>query len=236
MTALNAHLRDHPTGLGAVGSYHKTLGSTDSVGFFAVSGARLNPTRATDPTDFWVRCDSNSYGPYGYHRWDAENEICNCGRTDQPDESMGHHELVLANISFVSAVIEALPHGYILYFELHDPALDEICLTERHSDCARTLQELFRLMLEWKFAHEHCGNNELVAISCAGMVDALEIPEDIQDWLIATVPPEKVGKFIAGDPLAQQRNDIADIPDLSDEFDQWLCAKILATRPIGSYR
>lgn len=229
------YLRDHPQHRGGVGFYHKTPEDTDR-GFFALSGARLNPSNASDPTGQWVRCDSAHYGPYGYHRWDEELGICNCGRSDTPDPSFGHHEIVLSNVDFVSSVISLLPFGYILYFDLKNEEDEQTCLTQRHSDCAKTLQEVFKLMLEWDFAYTELGNRELVAESCHGMVNSLEIPNDIKNWLLSELPDEKVAKFIKGDPNANDPALRSAVPDLTDEFNTWVCGKILNAKPIGAYK
>lgn len=229
------YLRDHPQHRGGVGFYHKTPEDTDR-GFFALSGARLNPSNASDPTGQWVRCDSAHYGPYGYHRWDEELGICNCGRSDTPDPSFGHHEIVLSNVDFVSSVISLLPFGYILYFDLKNEEDEQTCLTQRHSDCAKTLQEVFKLMLEWDFAYTELGNRELVAESCHGMVISLEIPNDIKNWLLSELPDEKVAKFIKGDPNANEPALRSAVPDLTDEFNTWVCGKILNAKPIGAYK
>lgn len=229
------YLRDHPNHRGAVGFYHKDP-TNNPKGFFAVSGVRLNPARAVDPTGNWLRCDSASYGPYGYHRWDEDLGICNCGRTDQPDPSFGHHEIVLANIDFVSVVVDALPHGYILYFELKNEDDEDICLRQRHSDCAKTLQEIFKLMLEWDFAYTELGNRELVAESCHGMIEVLDIPLEIKEWLLSDIPDEKVAKFLKGIANANEPCDPSEISDLTSVFNTWLCDKIVSSRPIGSYR
>jgi hypothetical protein len=233
MTELHK-LRDHPTYRGGIGFYHKNPTSNNS-GFFALSGARLNPTRAADPTGQHIRCDSASYGPYGYHTWDEELQVCNCGSSLEPDPSMGHHQIVLSNVEYVSTVVEALPYGYVLYFELWSKEDEEECIRQRHSDCAMTLQEIFRLMLEWDYAYRELDNRESIAVSCHGMVNTLEIPESIISWLWS-LPEEKVSKFINNDPLAQEPCQRTLVPDLSVEFDDWVCKKIMNSRPIGSYR
>jgi hypothetical protein len=141
----------------------------------------------------------------------------------------------LSNVEYVSTVVEALPYGYVLYFELWSKEDEEECIRQRHSDCAMTLQEIFRLMLEWDYAYRELDNRESIAVSCHGMVDTLEIPESIISWLWS-LPEEKVAKFINNDPLAQEPCQRTLVPDLSVEFDDWVCKKIMNSRPIGSYR
>lgn len=227
-------LRDHPSYRGGVGYYHKDP-TVQNHGFFALSGARLNPSHAVDPTGQHVRCDSASYGPYGYHIWDSELGACNCGSTNEPDPSMGHHQIILSNIEYVSTVVEALPYGYVLYFELWSEEDEAECIRQRHSDCALTLQEIFRLMLEWDYAYTELNNREPIAVSCHGMVGVLEIPSNISEWLWS-LPEEKVAKFIRNDPHAQEPCARDSVPDLSDEFNDWVYQKITTSRPIGSYR
>lgn len=235
-------LRDHPTYKGGIGWYHKPVGETDSSGFFAISGVKEIPRDSRDGTGEMVRCDSAdhgsnvSYGPYGFHRWNASTGLCSCGSAEQPEPQMGHHQITLRNISKVNAVIEALPYGYVLYFELHDEQLEEECIQMSHSDCARTLQELFRLMLEWEYANKELGSSELIAETCSGMLQVLDMPSTIREFLLLDVPDEKVAKFIKGDPAARQRANVNSIPDMSDEFSSWLEEKITSSRPIGGYR
>lgn len=227
-------LRDHPQHLGAVGFWAKEVGVNDQRGFFAVSGAVANGQNVQQQKDGLVRCDSEKIGPYGFHRWDAVAGVCSCGSTDQPEPAMGHHIITLDNLATVAVVIEALPHGYILYFELHDIAAEEECVQMPHSDCARTLQELFRLLAEWDFAYTELGSTELIAETCHGILQTLEMPESVRSFLLNDMPDEKVSRFIKGDPDARSRAPLPDIPALPTDFDEWLEQKILHSLPLGA--
>lgn len=235
-------LRDHPTGDGGIGWYHKNVGENDTYGFFAISGVAHVPPNSTDATGEMIRCDSAlpydaiSYGPYGFHRWNGSDAVCSCGRTDPPDPQMGHHQIAVRALSRVNILMEALPYGYVLYFEMHDPALEEECVQMSHSDCARTLQELMRLMVEWDYAYSMLGNRELIAETCHGMLEVLDMPQGVKDFLLSEMPDEKVARFIRGNPDAQQRVDPTEVPDMSNELSDWLEQKILSSRPLGSYR
>lgn len=235
-------LRDHGTDNGSIGWYHKPVGGTDQVGFFAISGVRPIPPNSRDTTGEMQRCDSAShesvvsYGPYGFHRWDDQSQQCSCGRTDAPDPQMGHHQIALRALSRVAAVMEALPYGYVLYFEMHDPALEEECVRMSHSDCARTLQELMRLMVEWDFAYTDLGSDELIAETCHGMLEAWQMPASIRTFLLSDMPDEKVARFLRGDLDAQTRAPLETIPDMTPELSDWLEQVITRSRPIGGYR
>lgn len=91
-------------------------------------------------------------------------------------------------------------------------------------------------MLEWDFAYTELGNRELVAESCHGMVTSLEIPTTIKNWLLSDLPDEKVARFIKGDTNANEPTPRSAVPDLSDEFNTWVCEKILNAKPIGAYK
>lgn len=220
-------MQDHPRGLGAIGDYHRTAGSDDSKGFFAVSG-RANIEYNDAPTDgISPRCDEEKQGPYGFHRW--EGNACNCGRLDAPDLEMGHHILTMENLEYVTIVMSSAS-GYILYFEC-SPAIEAQALDMRHSDCARTLQELFRAMVEWDYAYTELSNRELVAVTCRDMLNELNFPQTLRDWLLANIPDQKVSRFLQGNPEARVRD--MSVPDLSDDLNDWLTSQMLFAEALG---
>lgn len=228
-------LKDHPKHLGGTGFWEKIPGKTDGRGIFAIAGTKKNDANTTQENGM-LRCDSNAYGPYGFHRWSEANKVCSCGSKSMPEPAMGHHLITLENLSAVMVVIDAYPYGYILYFELRNEEDEEKCIKMPHSDCARTLQELFRLMVEWDFAHKELGSGELVAKTCSGMLEVLEMPENIREYLLSQVPNEKVAKFLSGNKKAQERNPVDTIPLLSEDFDLWLETKIVNSPPLGTRR
>lgn len=228
-------LKDHPRHVGAVGFWDKQIGVDDARGFFAISGAVANPQSVTQEKDGLFRCDSGKLGPYGFHRWNTVLAQCSCGLNEPPEPAMGHHYITLDNLSCVSVVFDALPHGFILYFELHDSSLEEECVQMPHSDCARTLQEILRLLVEWDFAYTELGNRELIAQTCHDMLQVMNMPVYVRDFLLLQMPDEKVAAFLKGDPNARNRAPVADIPGLSEDFDNWLEQTILASKPLGSY-
>lgn len=228
-------LRDHPQHVGAVGFWDKQIGVNDSRGFFAISGVIANPQSVVQEKDGLFRCDSGRLGPYGFHRWDSALSQCSCGLNVAPEPAMGHHHITLDKLSCVSVVFDALPHGFILYFELHDPLLEEECIRMPHSDCARTLQEILRLLVEWDFAYTELGNRELIAQTCHSMLQTMNMPVSVHDFLLSQMPDEKVAAFIKGNPNAQNRAPVNYIPGLSEEIDSWLEYMILSSKPLGAY-
>jgi len=225
-------LNDHNKGPGMVGFWEKIVGTNDDIGFFGIA-QHVSISKIQVQQGETVRCDATSRkGPQGLHQWLGDK--CSCGSPDKPYPLTGNHYITFENVAAMFPVIEAVPHGHIMYFELLNRE-DEVKTIEKpHSECARTLQEIFRLLLEWDFAYTNLGNREITATVSHGIVETLQIPDSIKQWILTEVPAEKVVRFIRGTTNAQQRTDES-IPALSDEFSEWLCSKILQTRSIGGY-
>jgi hypothetical protein len=226
-------LSDESKEPGGIGFWEKIIGATDDIGTFGIAQhLPINTIQSVDGET--IRCDATSRkGPQGFHLW--LGDVCSCGKPEPPYPLTGHHYITFGKITAIFPVIEAVPHGHIMYFEMLDP-LDEVrTIQEEHTDSARTLQEVFRLLLEWDFAYTELGNRERIAEVSHGMVQVLDIPETIKEWILTEIPGEKVSRFLAGVPNAQERTDPSTIPPLTDEFSEWLHTKISQTRAIGGY-
>jgi hypothetical protein len=112
---------------------------------------------------------------------------------------------------------------------------EEKHLSQRGNALTRTLQEQFRFLIEWKYAHEHLGNNEQVAITATAMLDILDVPQSIQDWILSNVPNEQVNRYLEGRTDALQRTDDP-IPDLTEEFKQWLLDRFKVAKNFGEHQ
>jgi hypothetical protein len=209
-------LSDYPDELCNPGYLAARCAPDDTMGFFAVAGVRSIDAAWATVEQGRPRCDAGAIGPFGFHRWLGDR--CDCGLLDPPDPTMGHHVLTLPNITWVQVVASALPHGFILYFETNQ-AVAEQAIAMPHSDCAWTLQELLRLMVEWSMAHTTFGNQQAVAVACHRMLQAWGVPVEVQQ-AIAAVPPQKVERFLRGDPHARSRT--PGCPPLADALDAWL--------------
>ena len=212
----------------------KTIGVNDNKGLFGIAKfehpGEFMPGDAMDQ-----RCDSyTSRGPTGFHKWDSTNNLCSCGLTEMPDPKVGNHLITLEQLKCLFPVIEATPYGIIIYFEFRDDELELLASKQHFSVCAHSLQEVFRLMLEWEFAATTLGSTEDLAVTSANMLQVLDMPQNIRDWVISKVPPEKVARFLAGHINAQDRT-TDPIPDLTQEFYDWVYNKIKQCRSFGEY-
>jgi len=213
-------MNDLPTNLGGLGSYDRAQGVTDHVGFFAISGAAPIPSTSTD------RCDVQTWGPYGFHKRDEGDELCSCGLDHEPDPVMGHPHLTMANIRFVSVVLDVLPHGYILYFETHTQEVEDLALYEAmHPDCAKTLQEILRLLWEHSQSYELFDDRSAVAVAAHAMIAQMQPLPEVVEWLTAAVPGQAVERYFNGNPRARARVD--GVPRIGQPADEWVTAVAL---------
>jgi hypothetical protein len=91
----------------------------------------------------------------------------------------------------------------------------------------RTLQELFRLMLEWEWCYLELGTRDIYSVLAYDMLQELSPPDSIRQWLWQKVPDQRVAKFLKGDTNARLRSDVLSIPDMSLEFDSWCWYNII---------
>lgn len=231
-------LLDHPTDhLGGLGTYYRTEGVNDDSGIFfmvrikGVVGDDAIALRA-DGTER-VRCDAGSYGPYAFHEWDAEAGACVCGSTDPVDSSTGTHLIAFADLKFVNTILDVYPHGMIGYLE-SSPESEAAQMASWPHCSGRTLQELFRLIIEWSDAYEYFGNRQPPAVVAHGVLEQLAMPDDIKAWLIDSVPAQKIEKFLRGDAHARERS--PGVPDMSVEFDDWIARLLETSTGLGERR
>lgn len=221
-------LDDHPMHEGGIGYYFREIGLTDSVGLFnfckAVRNFRFEADWDEKNNVRFNRCDNaaprNLFLPSGFHEWNYEEEVCSCGSTEKPYGTTNDHYTCLTHCKIFRIPIQT-EKGFIAYLEYNNPENEENSMEK--SECnARTLQELFRGILEWAWVHENMGNNEVIAITAHEFIAKIGIPEEILDWLWSSVPDQKVARYLRGLTNARMRAPIEDIPDMTDEFNQWV--------------
>ena len=212
--------------------YLKVIGNTDNKGLF-ITSVFSEPQDFMKVSDVTKRCDYTSdKAARGFHRW--QNGVCNCGLTEEANNLTAEH-FPLEDVSALFVVVDAYPVGAILYIELADDDGEDFYLTQRGNTLTRTLQEQFRLLTEWKYAHEHLGNNEEIAITATQICDILDIPPTIQEWILLEVPNEKVNRYLEGRTDALQRTEDV-IPNLTVEFSEWLLDKFRTARNFGEHQ
>lgn len=211
------------------GYFYKKPGVSDNYGLFSFTKL-INPSKEDfSEVKDEQRCDTlSTVGPTGFHQWIPTEGKCSCGSLDRPYKLTGHHHITFPNLKVLAPIINAHPYTTIMYMELKDP-VDEVASIEGlHTEHCRTLQELFRLMYEWKYAYDFLGSREEMAIVCAGALGVLNVPEEVENWIVNEMPPEKVGRYLTGEQNARIRN--SNIPDMPDYVSEWLYQRITETR------
>ena len=209
------------------------LGSYE--GYLDINKGLFGFGKLDNPRNFMFDSDSNKpcfdavLAMRGFHK--AVDGVCNCTLTDVPNNITGEH-FTLEDLTALFVVVDAAPIGLVYYFEFSGD--EDFYLTQRGNTFTKTLQEQFRLLLEWKYAHEHLDNNEEVAITASQMCDILNIPITIQEWVLSEVPNEKVNRFLEGRTNALQRTEEL-IPDLTEEFKEWLLDKFNKAKTFGEH-
>jgi hypothetical protein len=213
-------------------------GGTDPVGYFSFTRSITPPNIETDAGD---RCDRyRQHGPAGWHDWNETTGECSCGSTDKPDLLTCSHQIEWGNFEIMLPVITAPQVGYILWFENKDRSLELGTTEAPYTAMTRTLQEMFRLLVEWDYAHTELDNHESFAVTAHNFLKAVGISDSLRTWLIESVPPERVGRYLEGHPNARARTTLP-IPELSlnggleEDFYYWVTDLIADAKDIGSY-
>jgi hypothetical protein len=234
-------LESHPTHEYGVGHYFREIGLTDQRGFFtfvrAVRNFRFEAEWDADKNVDFNRCDNSAprdvFLPSGFHEWDYETERCSCGSAEKPIGTTNTHRVMLTKCSVFRIPVQTRG-GFITYIEYGDPEGEaEDMLT---FECGgRTLQEVFRCVLEWQWVHLNMGNNELVAVAANDFISAINPPDDIVDWLWNDVPDQHVARYLRGIPNPRARESGGEIPDMTPGFNGWIEQHIVGSPTLWPY-
>lgn len=179
----------------------------------------FSPAIPLDPTNSFFSIACTTIGNYMYPMF-SEVET---GKNIVQETTGAYIEdgvLHMPEVTLVKNVVDATPVGVIqeVHFSLF---LDEMFHYHPQS-LARTLHELFRLIIEWAYAHTEFGNNELAAKRCYELLQHLNMPNNVREDLINHVPPQAVELYIRGeDPFQATSFDIITDPPCPESFDVW---------------
>lgn len=214
------------------------VGGEYPIGYFNFVRSAKPPDIETDVGD---RCDRyKQHGPVGWHEWNETTGVCACGSTEKPDPLTCSHKIKWDNFGALFPVITAPQVGYILWFENKDTSLEVATTEAPYTAMTRTIVEMFRLLVEWDYAHTELGNNEPFAVTAHDFLRAVGLSNSLRTWLIEDVPPEKVGRYLAGHPNARARTTLP-IPEpsfdggLREDFYYYVTDLIRDVKDIGSY-
>lgn len=124
-------------------------------------------------------------------------------------------------------VLDLSPEALVSYSVLNKEYVDQNSLRpllDVHPQCAaHTIEELFRLIIEWAWAYTELGNAEPMAESCHNVLKILQMPLEVRQALIDSVPEQAVARYLRGD---QEALNVADSdPGPVPAFSQWMSQK-----------
>jgi len=119
-------------------------------------------------------------------------------------------------------IIDIEPISCITYQEFAEEDKDTFReISKIHPQCsARTIQELFRLIIEWAYAYRAFENNEPAALLCDKILRSLQMPIEVRNELLDEIPPQYVARFILNDELAIYEREVD--PELPEKFKEWI--------------
>jgi len=125
-------------------------------------------------------------------------------------------------------LLDFTPFMLITYSEMEEDFINSYeegknPLITMHPQCmAYTLQELFRLIIEWAWSYRQCGNIEPIAVHCDTLLRQLQMPLNVRKDLLDIVPDQAVSKYIKGDieAVTPAKND----PECPKSFSDWMAS------------
>lgn len=160
---------------------------------------RFCPAVPKAPSDEFLfkACTSNDFMYPTY-----EGLMYGSNRTQEIAEAKIEGEKII--IPFVHTLrkeIDLTPIGIILEvrWEGLNPDIAAASLNAHPQTASRTRQELFRLIIEWAFAHTDLGNNEPAAIGCHNILRQVQMPLEVRNELLTQIEPQAVECYLRGE-------------------------------------
>ena len=185
-------------------------------------GYRLCPAVLKDPSDALTSaaCLTTSYM---YPTFETITYGTNTVAQLVPHQVAGDRVIVNTNFT-MSKYLDVTPIGLILKttFEVYNDVTNPI-MNMHPQTAARTPHELFRLIIEWAWAHTDLGNKEAVSKVCHDLLRAVQMPIEVRNELLTEVDPQAVERYIRGlDPFYATDISIISDPPMPPLFEAWV--------------
>lgn len=237
-------LKDFGSNKKQIGYYDKIVGTNDNIGlFFFASCAPIEKYNQS-----YNRCDQGALGPVCIH-WDDRFPYV----LPYPLKNLSNLKYVVPIIDFApdfyimyweiqELEVEALTRNYTTLPDWQKNALDngwvpkdkwvdseyyENYLIES-TPCrfARTLGELFKLIIEWDYVVDPpFSSTEIAATLSRTILEKLQMPADVKTEIESNVPDMHVAMYLQGNLNASQRP--SGVPNITPLFEEWILQKLL---------
>lgn len=237
-------LKDYGTSKRQLGYYDKEIGINDDKGlFFFASCVKIDEFNQADN-----RCDIGSMGPVCIH-WNERTPYS----LPYPLKNLGNLKFVRPIIDFAphfyimyweiqELEVEALTRNYATLPDWQKNALDNGWIPKdkwidseyyenyliESTPCrfARTLGELFKLIIEWDYVVDPpFSSTEIAATLSRTILEKLQMPADVKAEIESNVPDMHVAMYLQGNLNASQRP--SGVPNITPLFEEWIIQKFL---------
>lgn len=110
-------------------------------------------------------------------------------------------KIIIPFVHTLRKEIDLTPIGIVLEvrWEGLNPDIAAESLNAHPQTASRTRQELFRLIIEWAFAHTDLGNNEPAAVGCHNILRQVQMPLEVRNELLTQIEPQAVECYLRGE-------------------------------------
>lgn len=120
--------------------------------------------------------------------------------------------------------VDITPIGIVLEvrWEGLNPDIAAASLNAHPQTASRTRHELFRLIIEWAYAHTALNNNEPAAVTCHDILRTVQMPLSVRNELLTEVPPQAVECYLRGQfPFSNTSFETLEDPPAPPLFTAW---------------
>lgn len=237
-------LKNYGSSKANIGYYDKIVDQDDNVGVFSFTSvveiSRYNQSES--------RCDNNTYGPVCLD-WNPSNpyrlplgmKIENIQFLTPIIDFSPHFYILYSEWKESESDIlkrqydslpkwqrDAIDNGWAPGSDkkIHSEWVENELIKLHPQRHARTLGELFKLIIEWSIVADEPFNNQEPAAKLSKLIlEKLEMPELVKQEILESFPDTHVALYLQGNPDAQNRP--AGVPNITPLFESWIEGKLL---------
>ena len=237
-------LQDYGTARSQYGYLDKIIDNTDNFGVFLFAAC----ASITKSNQFDNRCDSDAVGPVCI-TWDGRNPYAlplnsTLGNIKYlvPIIDCAPHFYIIYS-EWQESQLDIMKRNYDNLEEWQQKAIDNDWIPESKKELseylenslialhpqrhARTLGELFKLIIEWDIVSKTPFNNtEVQSTISTKILEFLDMPDAVRTEIMDNFPDTHVSLYLQGNPNATQRP--SGVPNITPLFEEWVESKILS--------
>ena len=96
--------------------------------------------------------------------------------------------------------------------------LENLYISQHPFYAARTLGELFKLIMDWDICYNEFNNRENIAVLCHNVMRAVNMPQNVYDSIYNSLPDTCIAKYLKGIENFDQYGDKGETPNCAIEW------------------